>query len=359
MLALATTTALTRKRRKHIDDDAFLAALDLIAFRDAPTIARHMLASGTPATLPTIASRMADYVAVGGVEALGAAGRIEADQEPTTPTPSPTIANDNANTPASVMAPMLHHGCGLELMRSLPDVSIDLVLADLPYGMTGLAIDPKINVAEWMSEMHRVVTDRGAVVAFGAQPFTCDLMLGSRAFDRGVERFFKQALVWEKTQPTGFAQARARHLKAHEDILVFSKGTVIRRSERRMTYNPQGAVEVMKPVRPARQMDYMKRAIRGAQVEGDYAALTNCPRSVLRFAKDSKAHPFAKPVALLEYLIRTYTDDGAVVFDPTMGSGSTGVAAHNTQRRFIGAENGTDRKGRCIFTVARDRIMAA
>lgn len=348
MLNIATTAAPIRKRRERLGDAPFIAALDF-DYRNAATIARHMLGNGTPATLEMIRQRMAEYVRETAlVEGGDDAWRI------VPPAPAPRPSNDNA----APLAINLHQGCGLELMRGIPNGSIDLVLCDLPYGMTKLAIDPTIDVAEWMAEMHRIVTDRGAIVAFAAQPFTTDLMLASRAYDRGVERFFKQALVWEKPQPTGFAQARARHLKAHEDILIFSRGTVINgRSKRQMVYNPQNAVEVVKPMRPARKMGYIDCSVQGVLPPGtDYLALTNCPRSVVRYSKDSKAHPFAKPIALLEYLIRTFSNDEAVVLDPTMGSGSAGVAALATGRNFIGAENGVDQKGRCIFTIAKDRI---
>jgi len=365
MIALSTTTTIARKRRPHVDDTKFIDALDLKAYRTAPEIARHMLRAGHPASLALIAKRMTEFVAIGGVEAKGQAWRIEPDCSPGPPTPEPSSSNDNApqiTIPSHHRSPTLHRGCGLEMMRGLPDHSVDLVLTDLPYGISGLAIDPTINVPEWMAEMARIVTDRGAIVAFAAQPFTTDLILASRQFDKGKQMFFKQALVWEKPQPTGFAQARARHLKAHEDILIFSRGTVIgQRGGRQMTYNPQGAWEVEKKARiGTRSISYLRGAVR-AEPGIVYSALENCPRSVLRFAKDRDAqslHSFAKPVALLEYLIRTYTNDNGVVLDPTMGSGSTGVAAINTERRFIGAENGTDRKGQDIFTIAADRIVA-
>jgi len=118
-------------------------------------------------------------------------------------------------------------------------------------------------------------------------------------------------------------------------------------------------MEVVKPMRAARKMGYIDCSVQGVLPPGtDYLALTNCPRSVLRYSKDSKAHPFAKPIALLEYLIRTFTNDDDVVLDPTMGSGSAGVAALSTGRKFVGAENGIDQKGRCIFTIAKDRIAS-
>lgn len=358
MFALATTAAPIRKRRRQINDAAFIAALDLHDFRNASTIARFMLSRGTPATLPTIARRMAEYVAIGGVEARDNAWRITTDHTPSSPI-APG-ANDNRLAPTIAIptnsaTPVLHKGCGLEMMRDLPASSIDLVLCDLPYGMTGLAIDPKIDVAAWMAEMRRIVTDRGAIVAFSAQPFATDLIVAGRDI-------FKQEIIWEKPQATGFHQSGGRHLKAHENILVFAKGTVIgKRSKRQMTFNPQGAREVTRITRKvSRTVGYLANQ-HSTKAPGEiYTGLENCPRSVLLYGKDNKsAHSFAKPVLLLEYLIRTYSNDNDVVLDPTMGSGSAIVAAVNAGRRSIGAENGIDRKARCIFEIARCRVHDA
>ncbi len=237
------------------------------------------------------------------------------------------------------------------MLRGLPDASIDLALLDLPYGITRTSFDPVIDVEAHMNELRRIITDRGAIVCFATQPFT------TRLINAGLD-IFKQSLVWEKPQGTGFAQARQRHLKCHEDILVFSKGTVIggERSKRKMTFNPQGAVEVERVLRK-RNTKYMND-VRSTAIGRRYMALTNCPRSVLRFSKDSKGHSFAKPIALLEYLVRTFSNDNNVVLDHTMGSGSTGVAAYRTGRRFIGAENGFLKDDTSIFKIAECRINA-
>ncbi|VWX51813.1 site-specific DNA-methyltransferase [Novosphingobium sp. 9U] len=349
MIHLATATKTARQVSGDVPDETFVAALDF-EFRNAPTIARHMLMAGTPATLMMIRQRMAEFVTESPyIEAGDDAWRIVA----TSPTIPPQPANDDhkIELPTAVGQPVLIDGCGLEMLRGLPDASIDLALLDLPYGITRTSFDPVINVDAHMEELRRVVTPTGAIVCFATQPFTTKLI-------NAAPDLFKQALVWEKPGVTGFAQARARHLKCHEDILIFSKGTIIgKRSKRQMTYNPQGAVEVARVLPKGGNTKYMGNT-QVDQGGKKYVGLANCPRSVLRFAKDSKGHSFAKPIALLDYLIRTFSNDNEVVLDHTMGSGSTGVAAHRAGRRFIGAENGFLEDGRSIFKIAEGRIGA-
>lgn len=349
MIHLATATKTTRQVPHDIPDEAFVAALDF-EFRNASTIARHMLMAGTPATLTMIRQRMAEFVTESPyIEAGDDAWRIVA----TSPTIPPQPANDDhkIDLPTNVAEPVLINGCGLEMLRGLPDESIHLALLDLPYGITRTSFDPVIDVEAHMKELRRVVTHRGAIVCFATQPFTTKLI-------NAAPDLFKQSLVWEKPQGTGFAQARQRHLKCHEDILIFSKGTVIggARSKRKMTFNPQNVVEVERVLRK-RKTKYMAD-VKGDDIGKRYMALTNCPRSVLSYAKDSKVHSFAKPIALLEYLIRTFSNDNEVVLDHTMGSGSTGVAAYRTHRRFIGAENGYLEDGCSVFKIAEGRIGA-
>ncbi|SFP66554.1 DNA modification methylase [Sphingomonas rubra] len=218
--------------------------------------------------------------------------------------------------------PVLVHSDGLAMLRTLDAGSVDLMLTDLPYGLTGLPLDPVIDVQDWMAEMLRVVTDRGAIVAFASGSFSHCLT------DAGID-FLKDRLVWHKPRATG--QQLLRHMQAHEDILIFSKGTVSRNSTRQMTFNPQNTGQT-----------------------------PNYPRTVLQFCKDkNNVHPFQKPVALLEYLIKTYSNPGELVVDPTMGSGSAAIAAINCQRAFMGAENGVYQDGRSIFDLAKERIDRA
>jgi DNA modification methylase len=261
-------------------------------------------------------------------------------------------ANDVAIAPPNdAKAPLLIKGDGLAMMRGMADKSVDLVLADLPYGSTGNAFDPVIDVDAWISEMMRIVTDRGAVVNFASLAFSHAVMSAGLPF-------FKDRLIWEKPKATG--HQLLRHMQAHEDIIVLSKGTVVARSKRQMIFNPQGVIEKIATGRKE-PMSHLNAKARKGWAGTKYISQTNRPRTVLRYAKDKAngLHCFAKPVALLEYLIHTYTNDGAIIVDPTMGSRSAGIAALNTGRRFIGAENGYKKDGSCIYSIAKARIDAA
>lgn len=246
----------------------------------------------------------------------------------------------------------IYQGDCLEVMKAIPDNSVDLVLADLPYGTTGLDIDNPIALDPLWAEYRRIIKKpHGNIVLFGSQPFTSKLV-------NSAEDIFRYALVWEKNKPTGFQHASAKPLKRHEDILVFSYGVNIseKRTERRATYNPQGVIQVTKKAQGVSKVAFLSKAIRGHAAGADYVSLTNCPDDIIRIGKDKRVkgketHPFAKPVALLEYLIRTYSNAGEVVLDNTMGSGSTGLAALRTGRQFIGIE-----KDQKWFEVASQRI---
>ncbi|PTW45578.1 DNA modification methylase [Sphingomonas faeni] len=257
--------------------------------------------------------------------------------------PKPKAANDPAR-------PVLVNGDGLAMLRKLPNGSVDALLTDLPYGLTGHGFDPVIDVQEWMDEMLRVVSDRGAIVAFASGSFTS-------ALTQAGGDFLKDRLVWHKPKATG--QQLLRHMQAHEDILIFSKGTIVRHSKRQMTFNPQNTVPKLATGRK-HPMSHLNSKPREGWAGSTYMSASNYPRTVLEFGKDAgNIHRFQKPVALLEYLIRTYSNPGELVVDPTMGSGSAAIAAINCQRAFMGAENGIDDKGRVIFDLAKVRIDAA
>lgn len=256
-----------------------------------------------------------------------------------------TAINDNASP---LHQPVLHHGDCLEVMSSMADQSVDLILADLPYGVTDLNIDVLIDMDRLWAEYRRIIKPTGNIVLFGSQPFTTALV-------NAAPDLFKYSLVWEKTRGTGYLQCHDKPLKTHEDVLIFSPGTNMRkqRSARRATFHPVGASTVTKTLKAGSTLNYLntKTPEKGRQYEG----LVNCPRSVLKYPKDAvprgKGHPFAKPVALLEYLIRAYSNPGEVVLDNTMGSGSTCVAAMRSGRRSIGIEQNEK-----WFNIARKRV---
>ncbi|MFZ1074794.1 MAG: site-specific DNA-methyltransferase [Minisyncoccia bacterium] len=241
----------------------------------------------------------------------------------------------------------------LEVMKDIPDASIDLVLCDLPYGTTACKWDDVIPFAPLWAEYNRVTKSTAAVLLNGSQPFTSALGASNLSM-------LKYAWVWEKARPTDFLQAKHKPLKGFEDILVFYR-------ERPM-YNPQGTTAIDRAVKntgtKARGRNGSKDnadhsfhgTVTGADENDCYKqTVTDYPRGIIRFAQDSNAlHPTQKPVALMEYLIKTYTDEGMLVLDNCMGSGTTGVACMNTKRRFIGIE-----KDEQYYPAAVDRINAA
>ena len=217
----------------------------------------------------------------------------------------------------------------LEQMRNIPDHSIDLILTDPPYGTTACKWDSIIPLEPMWEQLKRVIKPNGAIVMTAAQPFTGFLICSN------VD-MFKYSLVWKKTKVSHFAQAPYRFLTEHEDIAVFSFGGTSKNAKNRMAYNPQGLVDCEIVCKGKSHSDHRPSSI----TQPDYVQTkTGYPRSVLEFASEiGKEHPTQKPVALMEYLIKTYTNEGETVLDFTMGSGTTGIAAANTGRDFIGIE---------------------
>lgn len=230
----------------------------------------------------------------------------------------------------------LMHGDCLELMKGIPDGSVDLVLTDPPYGTTACKWDVIIPFAPLWEQYERIIKDDGAILLFGSQPFTTEL-------NHSNLKMFRYEWVWIKNNSTGFQLANKRPLKKHEIISVFYK--------KQPTYNPQGLVVYDKPNRRGSMGDNWSEMNSNEYIQ----KFTNYPTQLLEFGYDKrKVHPTQKPVALLEYLIKTYTNEGEIVLDNCMGSGSTGVACVNTGRKFIGMELD---KG--YFDIAVQRIAEA
>jgi DNA modification methylase len=236
-----------------------------------------------------------------------------------------------------MIAPLLMQGDCLELMDWLSDQSVDMVLCDLPYGTTACHWDTVIPLEPLWAHYRRLCT--GAIVLTAQTPF--DKVLG--ASNLGMLRY---EWVWEKTAATGHMNAKKAPLKAHENVLVFY--------DRAPTYNPQktsGHRKIVRALCTAKSAVYNKAGEAPA-----YDSTDRYPRSVVQFPKDNRLtalHPTQKPVALMEYLIRTYTNPGDTVLDNCMGSGTTGVAALRCGRQFIGMELDPD-----YFAIARDRIIS-
>ena len=244
----------------------------------------------------------------------------------------------------------------LEVLPTLPDLCADAIITDLPYGTTACSWDEVIPFAPMWAQVKRLLKPRGAFVTTASQPFTSKLVMSNAGW-------FKYEIVWRKGRATGFVHAKNKPLKAHENIAVFSSGTTVHanQSDRRMTYNPQFEIGLpYKKTITKTNAGMMNHAPSKANI--DFVGTVNenagyrYPVSVLDFSLHNVGlvHPTQKPVALYEYLIRTYTNEGDTVLDFTCGSGTTGVAAMNTGRNFIGVELRED-----YADIARARIAKA
>lgn len=235
----------------------------------------------------------------------------------------------------------IRQGNCLELMKNIPDKSVDMILCDLPYGTTRNKWDSIIPLDKLWKQYERVIKDNGCIALFAQTPF--DKVLGASNL-----KLLKYEWIWHKNKATGFLNAKKMPLKEHENILVFYKKLPI--------YNPQGLIKKEKPT--------VNKGNRGKKKEGaggtNYGKATkdslqeyeNYPKDILNFnVVMNPSHPTQKPVELLEYFIKTYTNEGETVLDNCMGSGSTGVACQNTNRNFIGFE--LDEK---YFEIAKERL---
>jgi len=234
---------------------------------------------------------------------------------------------------------MLHLGDCLDVMQGIPDGSVDMVMCDPPYGTTACKWDSVIPFAPMWAQLKRIVKPNGAIVLMASQPFTSALVMSNVAM-------FKYCWVWDKKAAGNHGLAKYQPMKVHEDVVVFSQNTHLYlpimtkgKSRKKGGYGLGNSIATgMKEISPRLCNDYYPKSI---------LEITNAGRS-------GKVHPTQKPVALMEYLIRTYTNPGETVLDFTMGSGTTGVAAANTGRRFIGIERDPD-----YFAIAQARIRTA
>lgn len=227
---------------------------------------------------------------------------------------------------------ILVHGDCLKIMPYIQDASIDLILSDPPYGMTACKWDNRIPLEPMWKQLKRIIKPSGVIALTASQPFTS--ILGSSNIE-----WLRYSWVWQKTRATGYLLAKHRPMKNHEDILIFYT--------MQPTYNPQGL------------KDFNKMARRGLYENcynksgtSNFQAKTNYPRTIQKFKNEGKFMIVAqKPLALMEYLVKTYTNKTDTVLDFVMGSGTVGVACKNLERKFIGIEIDKD-----IFEIAKQRI---
>lgn len=244
----------------------------------------------------------------------------------------------------------LLHGDCLEVMKNIPDNSIDLVLCDPPYGTTSCKWDSVIPFDKMWEQLARITKKNSAIVLFGTEPFSSYLRCSNI-------KMFKYDWVWEKSKGCNFIQAKNMPIKFHELISVFSNGKTIHKSQsnNRMVYNPQGLIKVDKKWSRPKIYENGHNLSRVSHKLERVVEFENYPKSVLKFSNSNNnergLHPTQKPVDLMEYLIKTYSSENDLVLDFTMGSGTTGVACVNTNRNFIGIE--LDEK---YFNIAKKRI---
>ncbi len=228
----------------------------------------------------------------------------------------------------------------LELMKDIPDGSVDMILADLPYGTTACKWDTIIPFEPLWEQYKRIIKPNGAIVLTASQPFTSALVMSN-------PKMFKYELMWEKEKPSNFMLLKKQFGKVHENILIFCKTST--------KYNP------IKIIANPDKIDKRKRFNDVIKKDGVtpelklYRPVDNglrYPTSVLYFNRDENAlHPTQKPVALFEYLIKTYTNEGDLVLDNVAGSGTTGVACQNLNRKYILIEKEEE-----YINVIKDRL---
>ena len=246
------------------------------------------------------------------------------------------------------MTTRLMKGDCLERMEEIESGSVDMVLADPPYGTTACKWDSVIPFPEMWERLNKLIKPNGAIVLFGSEPFSSALRMSNI-------KNYKYDWVWEKSKGAGFLNAKNAPLKYHENILVFSLGKTANNNKNRMEYNPQGLVNEKRLRTYSEKDSNTVIGTRPSRKKTNYIQeKKGYPKTILKFNSLLKQiHPTQKPVALMEYLIKTYTNEGETVLDFTMGSGTTGVAAKNLGRKFIGIELDPE-----YFKIAEDRIDA-
>ena len=231
----------------------------------------------------------------------------------------------------------LYNGDCIEVMKNIPSKSVDMILCDLPYGTTKCKWDSIIPFDKLWENYNRVTKDNAAIVLFGTEPFSTELRHSNL-------KMYKYDWIWDKVKPNGHLVAKHRPMQRNENISVFGKGKI--------NYYPI----MIERDKPKKSKEYSRTEIMGGNTTDNKGKTLNkkYPQNILVYSNASnknKLHPTQKPVELLEYLIKTYTNENDLVLDNCMGSGSTGVACVNTNRDFIGIELDKD-----YFNIAKQRI---
>lgn len=250
----------------------------------------------------------------------------------------------------------IYNGDCLKIMKDIPDGSVDAIITDPPYGTTACKWDSIIPFDLMWIELNRIIKPNGAIVLFGSEPFSSALRMSNI-------KNYKYDWLWKKRKPSGFQHSKNRPMRIVENILVFSNAPMGHKSllkEKRMEYNPQGLKEIgVKKVRECTHRGNTmggdgSKSSRPNQVGKEYIAYTNFPNNFLEYGNiigKKNIHPTQKPIELMEYLIKTYTNSGDTVLDFTMGCGSTLIACQNLNINGIGIELNNE-----YFNIAKKRI---
>ena len=239
----------------------------------------------------------------------------------------------------------IRQGDCLELMKDIPDTSIDMILCDLPYQETGNKWDKFVNLEQLFNEYRRIIKDDGCIALNGTFKFGTHLM-------NIAPDLYKYEWVWEKDNGTNAPNVNLQPFRVHEYIFIFGKGRVTNGNRIPMKYYPQKTEGKPYKQKSGRMSENWKGGLNN--IITDNKDGLRHPKTIQKFNRDRGYHPTQKPVALLEYLIKTYTNEGETVLDNCMGSGSTGVACVNTNRDFIGYELNEE-----YFKIAEKRINEA
>ena len=244
-----------------------------------------------------------------------------------------------------VMRSVLVHADCFDVFPYIADKSVNLILCDLPYGTTKNKWDSTVPLDKLWNEYERLITDNGAIVLFAQTPF--DKVLGASKID-----LLKYELIWNKKRPTGYMNANFAPMKLHENILVFSKASAcyVKDKSKAMAYYPTDLVAVNKKI---------KRTVQNGNYDHKHYDLestqnfTGYPNSILEFAPETGLHPTQKPLELMKYLIKTYSNEDDVVMDNCMGSNTTGLACKELNRQYIGIE-----KEKKYYDVSVSRVLS-
>ena len=240
----------------------------------------------------------------------------------------------------------IYQGDCLELMNGIPDKSIDMVLCDLPYGMTACKWDSVIPFEPLWAQYNRVIKDNGAIVLFGSEPFSSKLRMSS------IE-MYKYDWVWEKNKSSNHINAPYQPMKNFENVMIFGKKATTYSPKGNMCYHPQGVKKMVNP-KPQNKQKYKNSETFHScpNQKSTMQTMEGYPKAIIRYnVVPRPVHPTQKPVELIEYLIKTYTSEGETVLDNCMGSGTTAIASINTNRNFIGIELESE-----YCNLAKDRV---